>query len=72
MERRWLTLEELLHNLPLKKSRVYYLIGRMFRWGEEPAWRPASHAGTVVRLGASRGGRHELVNIMNFSAGPVL
>ena len=25
-ERRWLTLEELLEKLPLKKSRVYYLV----------------------------------------------
>ena len=26
IERRWLTLEELLKALPLKKSRVYYLV----------------------------------------------
>jgi excisionase family DNA binding protein len=60
LEQRWLTLEELLKKLPLKKSRVYYLvhtnqipyhhIGRtlIFNYDEIIDW--VKHDGTCARL----------------------
>ena len=60
LERRWLTLEELLEKLPLKKSRVYYLvhtnqiphhhIGRtlIFDYDEIIDW--VEHDGDRIRL----------------------
>jgi excisionase family DNA binding protein len=59
-ERRWLTLEGLLQKLPLKKSRVYYLvhtnqiphhrIGRtlIFDYDEIIDW--VNHNGTLARV----------------------
>ena len=59
-ERRWLTLEELLRKLPLRRSRVYYLvhtnqiphrhIGRtlIFDYDEIIAW--VDHNGAFPRL----------------------